>query len=380
MAGAGEQAQASSGGGVGYYLVPLEAELEEQVQAIRAKIEGAGIRPLPFSVADINDEAQRSQVLAAAAKFGAIAVVSRVGEFMKLCERLKSAAGRDTLRAAHRRRKLARKLRASGDPVGARSAPAVLYMASEYQSDAKKARATFETSVSDLRGETRENEPAISSSVAVLRSCFGFDAFFATDVWRFGDGGIFTANLRRPIDEVIPKLESKLSEAAGREVVVWFMEEKADDITKQACVVQPKSEMDWQFESTRLSTPGGIRCLGVVNKYKSLLPNKKALFDILVARTASAYMASLALTIAAFVADGSFNGGDNALYMRPQFFFNNPLLSFIQFIIGPYTDDPGNVLPYAVEGVGVPVDPLAFAGLLDEFLCIQKLIHCTFLC
>ncbi|XP_056159437.1 probable zinc metallopeptidase EGY3, chloroplastic [Syzygium oleosum] len=74
---------------------------------------------------------------------------------------------------------------------------------------------------------------------------------------RFGDGGIFTANLRRPIEEVIPKLESKPSEAAGREVVVWFTEEKADDITKQACVVQPKSEMDLQLESTRLSTPGG---------------------------------------------------------------------------------------------------------------------------
>jgi hypothetical protein len=55
-------------------------------------------------------------------------------------------------------------------------------------------------------------------------------------------------------------------------------------------------------------------------------------------------------------------------YIRPQFFYNNPLLSFIQFVIGPYTDDLGNVLPYAVEGVGVPVDPLAFAGLLGEFL------------
>lgn len=55
-------------------------------------------------------------------------------------------------------------------------------------------------------------------------------------------------------------------------------------------------------------------------------------------------------------------------YIRPQFFYNNPLLSFIQFVIGPYTDDLGNVLPYAVEGVGVPVDPLAFAGLLGILL------------
>lgn len=66
-----------------------------------------------------------------------------------------------------------------------------------------------------------------------LKSCFGFDTFFATDVRRFGDGGVFIGNLRRPIEEVIPKLEKKLSEAAGREVVVWFMEEKANDITKQ---------------------------------------------------------------------------------------------------------------------------------------------------
>lgn len=66
-----------------------------------------------------------------------------------------------------------------------------------------------------------------------LKSCFGFDTFFATDVRRFGDGGIFIGNLRKPIDEVTPKLEAKLSEAAGREVVVWFMEEKSDEITKQ---------------------------------------------------------------------------------------------------------------------------------------------------
>ncbi|TKY71224.1 zinc metallopeptidase EGY3 [Spatholobus suberectus] len=284
-----------------------------------------------------------------------------------------------------------------------------------------------------------------------LKSCFGFDTFFATDVRRFGDGGIFIGNLRKPIDEVIPKLEKKLSDAAGREVVVWFMEEKANDITKQACVVQPKAEMDLQFESTKLSTPlgyfssialavttfgtvaltsgfflkpdatfddyladvvplfGGFLfilgvseiatrvtaarygvklspsflvpsnwtgCLGVMNNYESLLPNKKALFDIPVARAASAYLTSLMLAVAAFVADGSFNGGDNALYIRPQFFYNNPLLSFIQLVIGPYTDDLGNVLPYAVEGVGVPVDPLAFAGLLGMVVTSLNLLPC----
>ncbi|GAY48777.1 hypothetical protein CUMW_114350 [Citrus unshiu] len=284
-----------------------------------------------------------------------------------------------------------------------------------------------------------------------LRGCFGFDTFFATDVRRFGDGGIFIGNLRKPIEEVIPKLEKKLSEAAGRDVVVWFMEEKTNDITKQACVVQPKAEIDLQFELTKLSTPwgyvsaivlcvatfgtiaimsglflkpdatfddylanvvplfGGLitilgvseistrltaarygvklspsflvpsnwtGCLGVMNNYESLLANKKALFDIPVARTASAYLTSLALAVAAFVADGSFNGGDNALFIRPQFFYNNPLLSFIQYVIGPYTDDLGNVLPYAVEGVGVPCDPLAFAGLLGMVVTSLNLLPC----
>lgn len=284
-----------------------------------------------------------------------------------------------------------------------------------------------------------------------LKSCFGFDTFFATDVRRFGDGGIFIGNLRRPIEEVTPKLEKKLSETAGRDVIVWFLEEKKDDITKQVCLVQPKAEIDLEFESTKLSTPWGYisaialgvatfgtiaitsgffvkpgatwddylsdvvplfggfllilgvseiatrvvanrygvklspsflvpsnwtGCLGVMNNYESLLPNKKALFDIPVARTASAYLTSLALAIAAFVADGSFNGGDNALFIRPQFFYNNPLLSFIQFVVGPYTDDLGNVLPYAVEGVGVPVDPLAFAGLLGMVVTSLNLLPC----
>lgn len=53
-------------------------------------------------------------------------------------------------------------------------------------------------------------------------------------------------------------------------------------------------------------------------------------------------------------------------FVRPQFFYNNPLLSFVQLVIGPYADELGNVLPNAVEGVGVPVDPLAFAGLLGK--------------
>lgn len=66
-----------------------------------------------------------------------------------------------------------------------------------------------------------------------LKNSFGFDTFFATDVRRFGDGGIFVGNLRKPVEEAIPKLEKKLSEAAGTEVVIWLMEEKTNDITKQ---------------------------------------------------------------------------------------------------------------------------------------------------
>ena len=63
-------------------------------------------------------------------------------------------------------------------------------------------------------------------------------------------------------------------------------------------------------------------------------------------------------------------------YIRPQFFYNNPLLSFIQFVVGPYADDLGNVLPNAVEGVGVPVDPLAFAGLLGMVVTSLNLLPC----
>lgn len=284
-----------------------------------------------------------------------------------------------------------------------------------------------------------------------LKSCFGYDTFFAVDVRRFGDGGIFIGNLRKPIEEAIPELEKKLRNAAGREVVLWFMEEQMNDIKKQVCMVQPKSEIDFQFESTKLSNPWGyiiatllgvttlgtvaltsgffvkpdatfddyIRdvlplfggfvtilgvseiatrwtagrygvklspsflvpsnwtgCLGVVNNYESLLPNKKALFDIPAARTTSAYVTSFLLVITGFLLDGSFNGGDNALYVRPQFFYNNPLFSFIQYVIGPYADELGNVLPQAVEGVGVPVDPLAFAGLLGIVVTSLNLLPC----
>lgn len=66
-----------------------------------------------------------------------------------------------------------------------------------------------------------------------LKNCFGFNTFFVTDVRRFGDGGIFTGNLKRPVEEIMPVLEKKLSEAAGREVVLLFMEKETDDIRRQ---------------------------------------------------------------------------------------------------------------------------------------------------
>lgn len=92
-----------------------------------------------------------------------------------------------------------------------------------------------------------------------LKSCFGFDTFFATDVRRFGDGGIFIGNLRKPIEEVIPKLEKKLSEAAGREVVVWFMEEKNDDITKQV----PINELISALVGLQLSLTNSARLISL---------------------------------------------------------------------------------------------------------------------
>ncbi|TXG64116.1 hypothetical protein EZV62_011110 [Acer yangbiense] len=190
-----------------------------------------------------------------------------------------------------------------------------------------------------LDRESSDN-PIVGLFYRVLKSCFRFDTFLQR---MSGDGGIFIENLRKSIDEVIPKPEQKLSEVAGREVVVWFMEEKANDITKQI--------------ATRLTAAH----YGVKLSPSFLVPSAWT-----VARTAIAYLTSLVLAVAALVVDGSFNGGDYALYIRPQFFCNNPLLSFIQFVIGPYTDGLGSVLPFAVEGVGVPVDPLAFAGLLDS--------------
>lgn len=84
--------------------------------------------------------------------------------------------------------------------------------------------------------------------------------------------------------------------------------------------------MSWQVATRLTAAKHGVKlspsflvpsnwtgCLGVMNNYESLLPNKKALFDIPVARTASAYLTSIALAVSAFIVDGSLNGGENAL-------------------------------------------------------------------
>jgi hypothetical protein len=68
-----------------------------------------------------------------------------------------------------------------------------------------------------------------------LRSCFGYDTFFANDVRRMGDGGIVIGTLRRPLEEVKPKLEASIAKACGREVDLWFMEETINEETRQVC-------------------------------------------------------------------------------------------------------------------------------------------------
>jgi hypothetical protein len=74
-------------------------------------------------------------------------------------------------------------------------------------------------------------------------------------------------------------------------------------------------------------------CLGVVNNYESLLPSKKALFDIAATRITSSYLASLGLAVSAFLLDQSWNGGENALYasnppsLQPSSIWNSMTLN-----------------------------------------------------
>jgi hypothetical protein len=85
-----------------------------------------------------------------------------------------------------------------------------------------------------------------------LKSYFGYDTFFAVDVRRFGDGGIFIGNLRKHVEEVRPKLEKKIAEAAGTKVTFWFMEEKNDESRSRLV----------QFESISISIDPSLLPIG----------------------------------------------------------------------------------------------------------------------
>ncbi|RZS06307.1 hypothetical protein BHM03_00036964 [Ensete ventricosum] len=166
---------------------------------------------------------------------------------------------------------------------------------------------------------------------------------------------------------------------------------KALDLNK-VCVVQPKAEIDLQFEATTLSTPWGyvssvvlcVATFGTIALMSGFFLKPGATFDDYIADVVPLFSGFLSIlgvsevwnSCFAILSSGilhaylstaghiscSYRGC--SLFIRPQFFYNNPLLSFVQLVIGPYADELGNVLPNAVEGVGVPVDPLAFAGLL----------------
>ncbi|CAI6009605.1 unnamed protein product [Closterium sp. NIES-65] len=100
----------------------------------------------------------------------------------------------------------------------------------------------------------------------------------------------------------------------------------------------------------------------------------QALFDMCAAKAVGSFMTSFVLACVALAADGGVDGGIDPMYIEPSFFAPNLLLSFVQNVIGPYSDDLGNVMPNAVEGLGVPVNPLAFAGLLGFVITALNLL------
>ena len=201
-----------------------------------------------------------------------------------------------------------------------------------------------------------------TSLISLLKNCFEFDTFSTIYVQIFGDGKIFNGNFRRPIEKVIPVMEKRLIDVVGKEVILWFMEEKMKGNRKLAYMVQLKSEIDLQIESTKLSTHWEyvnaiMLCVATfVRTYSDVVP----LFGSFVSILGVSEMA----TNAAFVADDSFNGGDNVVLTRLQSFYNHILHSFIPIVIKPKVDDFGNALLSAVKRVGVPIDSLSFAGLL----------------
>ncbi|CAI5521168.1 unnamed protein product [Closterium sp. Naga37s-1] len=120
--------------------------------------------------------------------------------------------------------------------------------------------------------------------------------------------------------------------------------------------------------------PGPLGCHGTATRFESLLPSSRALFDMCAAKAVGSFMTSFVLACVALAADGGVDGGIDPMYIEPSFFAPNLLLSFIQNVIGPYSDDLGNVMPNAVEGLGVPVNPLAFAGLLGFVITALNLL------
>ncbi|GAQ79434.1 hypothetical protein KFL_000300320 [Klebsormidium nitens] len=297
-----------------------------------------------------------------------------------------------------------------------------------------------------LLGRKEKGPPAENLDIAKIRKCFSYTTYFPTDSQRYGRGAIFPGNLRGPIEDIAPKLKAKISEELGVEVVLFFLIDEYTD--KQACVVQPKAEIDERLEQRRLggvarwplslallaatmfttvflsrvslgpsevdagfehavpllggltvflgaseicqrltarkygiklSPPylipsGWLGFLGVATEIESVLPSRKALFDVAASRAAAGWFSSLSLAIAAFLQDGGVNGGAHPLYVQPNFFQPNFLLSFIQYVIGPYADELGNVLPHAVPELGVPVNPVAFAGLLGMVITSLNLL------
>ena len=79
-----------------------------------------------------------------------------------------------------------------------------------------------------------------TSLISLLKNCFEFDTFSTIDVQIFGDGEIFNGNYRRPIEEVIPVMEKKLTAVVGKEVILWFMKEKMKGSRKLTYLVQLK--------------------------------------------------------------------------------------------------------------------------------------------
>eukprot|EP00897_Mesotaenium_endlicherianum_P005328 jgi/Mesen1/4823/ME000243S04004 len=270
-------------------------------------------------------------------------------------------------------------------------------------------------------GELLEEYQQQKLDIDAMRKEMSYTDFWPQEWQRYGNGASFSGNLRAPLEEVRQKLKEKLQRATGCELELFFI---LDDVTsRQVLLVQPVSDVKRQLAASYMSgvarwpyalfllgatlfttvslnsvnlDPGGtssdllhhalpftvglgtvlgvgeisarlmakkygvkigppyfipsgwLGCLGVATRFESVLPSRAALFDISAARAVGSWGAAFLL----------------AVYVEPAFFQPNLLLSFIQYVIGPYTDELGNVLPHAVADVGIPVNPLAFSALV----------------